>query len=68
MKVAIIGLGSVGAAVATAIKNTGLVHEMVLFDRDGVRSQAAAMDLGHASAFSFAPAAIITISEPLISR
>ncbi len=53
MKVAIIGLGSVGAAVATAIKNTGLVHEMVLFDRDGVRSQAAAMDLGHASAFSF---------------
>lgn len=53
MKVAIIGLGSVGSAVATAIKNTGLVHEMVLFDRDGVRSRAAAMDLGHASVFSF---------------
>jgi L-lactate dehydrogenase len=53
MKVAIIGLGSVGSAVATAIKNTGLVHEMVLFDRDGVRSRAAAMDLGHAAAFSF---------------
>ena len=53
MKVAIIGIGSVGAAVATAIKNTGLVHEMVLFDRDGVRARAAAMDLGHASAFSF---------------
>lgn len=53
MKVAIIGVGSVGAAVATAIKNTGLVHEMVLFDRDGVRSRAAAMDLGHAAAFSF---------------
>ena len=53
MKVAIIGLGSVGAAVATAIKNTGLVHEMVLFDRDGVRARAAAMDLGHAAAFSF---------------
>lgn len=53
MKVAIIGLGSVGSAVATAIKNTGLVHEMVLFDRDGVRAMAAAADLGHASAFSF---------------
>lgn len=53
MKVAIIGLGSVGSAIATAIKNTGLVHEMVLFDRDGVRSAAAAADLGHASAFSF---------------
>lgn len=53
MKVAIIGTGSVGAAVATAIKNTGLVHEMVLFDRDGIRSSAAAADLGHAAAFSF---------------
>lgn len=53
MKVAIIGVGTVGAAVATAIKNTGLVHEIVLFDRDGVRSHAAAMDLGHAAAFSF---------------
>ncbi len=53
MKVAIIGTGSVGAAVATAIKNTGLVHEIVLFDRDGIRSRAAAMDLGHAAAFSF---------------
>ncbi len=53
MKVAIIGLGSVGSAVATAIKNTGLVHEMVLFDRDGVRARAAAADLGHAAAFSF---------------
>jgi len=53
MKVAIIGVGSVGAAVATAIKSTGLVHEMVLFDRDGVRATAAAADLGHAAAFSF---------------
>lgn len=52
MKVAIIGIGSVGSAVATAVKNTGLVHEMVLFDRDGVRARAAAEDLGHAAAFS----------------
>lgn len=53
MKIAIIGVGSVGSAVATAVKNTGLVHEMVLFDRDGVRARAAAEDLGHAATFGF---------------
>ena len=42
MKISIIGLGSVGSAVATAISNTGLAHEIVLFDRDGVRARAAA--------------------------
>ncbi len=53
MKVSIIGIGSVGAAVATAVKNTGLVHEIALYDRDNLRSYAAAEDLGHASAFSY---------------
>ena len=53
MKVSIIGIGSVGAAVATAVANTGLVHEIALYDRDNVRSYAAAEDLGHASAFSY---------------
>lgn len=53
MKIAIIGLGSVGSAVATAVKQTGLAHEIVLFDRDGVRARAAAEDLGHAAAFSY---------------
>ncbi len=53
MKIAIIGVGSVGSAVATAVKNTGFVHEMVLFDRDGVRARAAAEDLGHAASFVF---------------
>lgn len=53
MKIAIIGVGSVGSAVATAVRNTGLAHEIVLFDRDGVRARAAAEDLGHASAFSY---------------
>lgn len=53
MKISIIGVGSVGSAVATAVKNTGLAHEIVLFDRDGVRARAAAEDLGHASAFSY---------------
>ena len=53
MKITIIGVGSVGSAVATAVKNTGLAHEIVLFDRDGVRARAAAEDLGHAAAFSY---------------
>lgn len=53
MKVSIIGIGSVGSAVATAVKNTGLAHEIVLFDVDGVRARAAAEDLGHAAAFSY---------------
>jgi L-lactate dehydrogenase len=53
MKIAIIGVGSVGSAVATAVKNTGLVHEIVLFDRDSIRARAAAEDLGHAATFGF---------------
>ncbi len=53
MKIAIIGLGSVGSAVATSVKNTGFVHEMVLLDRDAVRARAAAEDLGHAATFGF---------------
>lgn len=53
MKVAIIGIGTVGSAVATAVKNTGLVNEIVLYDRDEIRARAAAEDLGHASTFSF---------------
>ena len=53
MKISIIGLGSVGSAVATAVANTGLAHEIVLFDRDGIRARAAAEDLGHAAAFSY---------------
>ena len=53
MKIAIIGVGSVGSAVATAVKNTGFVHEIVLFDRDSIRARAAAEDLGHAASFNF---------------
>ena len=53
MKISIIGIGSVGSAIATAVKNTGIAHEIVLFDIDGIRARAAAEDLGHAAAFSF---------------
>ena len=53
MKIAIIGVGTVGSAIATAVQKTGLVREIVLFDTDGIRARAAAEDLGHASAFSY---------------
>ena len=53
MKITIIGIGSVGSAIAAAVKNTGLAHEIVLYDTDGIRARAAAEDLGHAAAFSF---------------
>ena len=53
MKIGIIGLGTVGSAIATAVHGTGLVHEMVLIDIDQMRSFAAAEDLGHAAVFGF---------------
>ncbi len=53
MKIGIIGLGSVGSAVATAVHNTGLVNEIVLFDKDNLRAAAAAEDLGNAAMFGF---------------
>lgn len=53
MKIAIIGIGSVGAAVATAVAGTGTAREIVLLDRDNLRARAAAEDLGHAVAFSY---------------
>lgn len=53
MKVAIIGVGTVGSAIATAVHNTGLVQEIALYDCDTIRAVAAAEDLGHASVFNF---------------
>ena len=53
MKLGIIGLGTVGSAIATAVHGTGLVREMVLFDKDAVRAMAAMEDLGNAATFGF---------------
>ncbi len=53
MKIAIIGIGSVGAAVATAVAGTGLAREIVLYDRDTARARASAADLGHATTFCY---------------
>jgi len=53
MKIGIIGLGTVGSAIATAMHNTGLVREMILIDRNEMRAFAAAEDLGAAATFGF---------------
>lgn len=53
MKIGIIGLGSVGSAIATSVYNTGLAREIILLDRDNARSIATAQDLGHAAIFGF---------------
>ena len=53
MKIGIIGLGTVGSAIATAVYSSGLAREMVLFDRDEIRALSAAEDLGNAATFGY---------------
>lgn len=50
-KIAIVGVGSVGASVAYAIMISGLVSEMVLVDVDKNRAEGEAMDLAHGASF-----------------
>ena len=53
MKIGIIGVGSVGGAIATYVHNTGIAREIVLIDSDPFRARGAAEDLGHAATFGF---------------
>lgn len=50
-KIAIIGVGSVGASVAYALAVTGVANELVLVDVNRRRAEGEAMDLAHAAAF-----------------
>src|SRR5262245_24726671 len=50
-KVAVVGAGSVGAAVAYASLIDGLADEIALFDIDGSRAQAEVLDLRHGLQF-----------------
>jgi len=50
-KIAVVGVGSVGASVAYAILISGLVNEIVLVDTDKNRAEGEAMDLSHGAAF-----------------
>lgn len=51
MKIGIVGVGSVGGAIASAIVSQEIIGELVLFDTDNARLHSAEMDLSHAAAF-----------------
>lgn len=57
MKVSIVGAGSVGATVAYACLLRGAAHELVVYDIDGAKAEAQALDL--AQGVQFAPMATV---------
>jgi len=50
-KIAVVGVGAVGAATAYALAASGLPTELVLVDINKARAEGEAMDLAHAAAF-----------------
>src|SRR5687768_8273706 len=54
-RVAVVGVGNVGATFAYALLLSGLASEIVLIDANTSRAEGEAMDLSHA--LSFTPAA-----------
>jgi L-lactate dehydrogenase len=50
-KIAVVGVGSVGASVAYALATSGLAAELVLVDTNKAKAEGEAMDLAHAAAF-----------------
>ncbi|MDD3654985.1 MAG: L-lactate dehydrogenase [Desulfotomaculaceae bacterium] len=50
-KIAVVGVGSVGASVAYALAISGLATELVLADVNAAKAEGEAMDLAHAAAF-----------------
>ncbi len=50
-KIAVVGVGAVGASVAYALAITGLASELVLVDVNRGKAEGEAMDLAHAAAF-----------------
>jgi L-lactate dehydrogenase len=51
MKITIIGAGAVGSATAFAIAERGLASQIVLYDINGKKAEAEAMDVRHGSQF-----------------
>lgn len=50
-KIAVVGVGSVGASTAYAVILSGLVNELVLVDVDRQKAEGEAMDLAHGASF-----------------
>jgi len=51
-KVAVVGVGNVGATFAYALLISGLASEIVLIDANRARAEGEAMDLNHAVPFT----------------
>ncbi len=51
-RIAIVGVGNVGATFAYALMQSGLAAEIVLIDRNQTRTEGEAMDLNHAVPFA----------------
>jgi L-lactate dehydrogenase len=62
-KVAVVGAGSVGATIAYACLIRGVAPEVVLYDVDGPRAEAEALDLRHG--LQFVPRATVAGSDDL---
>ena len=50
-KIAVVGVGAVGASVAYALAMSGVATELVLVDVNAAKAEGEAMDLAHAAAF-----------------
>lgn len=50
-RVAVVGVGSVGATFAFSLMQSGLAREIVLIDKDEERARGECMDLNHGAAF-----------------
>jgi len=50
-KIAVVGVGAVGASVAYALAVSGLATELVLVDVNNAKAEGEAMDIAHAAAF-----------------
>jgi len=61
MQIGIIGTGMVGSATAFSLATAGLADKLVLIDTNALRAKAEAMDISHATPFSFGT--IITSGE-----
>jgi L-lactate dehydrogenase len=62
-KVAVVGAGTVGATIAYACLIRGVAPELVLYDVDGARAEAEALDLRHG--LQFVPRATVAGSDDI---
>ena len=58
MQIGIIGTGMVGSAIAFSLATAGTAERLILIDKHQERAQAEAMDISHATPFTFGASVI----------